>query len=149
MTTTQASPVGTAATVQTRRYPVWAVSTYATIVGAVVLLAYGAAAIGVLGSQRAGDPGASHSVALNAGSYAIGTLFSGALGIALAAALARWAKTPATTYVRTSVALVLVSLVMPLAASHTELSTKLSLAVGHVLAAAVIVPIVARRLRAS
>jgi hypothetical protein len=148
MTTTEASPVHTTA-VQTRRYPVWAVSTYATIVGAVVLLAYGAAAIGVLGSQRAGDPGASHSVALNAGSYAIGTLFSGALGILLATALVRWAKAPATTYVRTSGVLVLVSLVMPLAASHTELSTKLSLSVGHLLAAAVIVPIVARRLRAS
>jgi hypothetical protein len=123
------------------------VSAAATVLGAVVLLAYGAAAIGVLGSMRAGDPGASSTVPLNAGSFAIGVLFSGVLGTVLAAAIARYAKSPALTYLRTSIVLVAVSEFMPLAASHTHLSTKLALAIGHVLAAAVIIPIVTRRLR--
>jgi hypothetical protein len=39
-----------------------------------------------------------------------------------------------------------VSLVFPLAASHTATSTRLTLALGHLIAAAVVIPIITGRL---
>lgn len=129
--------------------PVWVVGLGATVVGALVLLAYGAVAVAAVGPLRAGDPGASHSVPLNAGSFAIGVLFCGVLGSVIAAGIARWAADPARTFVRAAVVLTAVSLVPPVFASHTDLTSKLTLVIGHLIAAAVIIPLISRRLRAS
>ena len=53
---------------------------------------------------------------------------------------------PARVYLITTIALTAVSLLAPLSAADTATSTKLTLAVGHILAAAVIIPPVTRRL---
>src|SRR5689334_19324549 len=117
------------------------------VAGAAVLTAYGALAIAVHGPMQAGDPGAAEAVPLNAASFGIGVLFSSFFGIVVAVALARWAKRPARTFAKTAIVLTSVSLAAPLASSHTDESTRLLLAVGHVVAACVVIPLVVRSLR--
>lgn len=122
--------------------------TVGAIAGAAVLFAYGAAAIAIHGPMQVGDPGASHAVPLDAASFSIGVLFSASVGVLLAVAIARWAHQPARTFTRAAVALTAVSLFFPLASSHTDEATRLALAGGHVVAAAVIIPAIVRSLRA-
>jgi hypothetical protein len=119
-------------------------SVAAAVAGAAVLFAYGAAAIAVHGSMSVGDPG--HTVPITAASFAIGVLFSSFFGVLLAVALARWAKRPAQTFTRAAIALTVVSLYAPFTA-QTDTATRYLLAVGHVIAAAVIIPLVVRSLR--
>jgi hypothetical protein len=118
----------------------------AAAAGAAVVYAYAAIAQAVHGSMQAGDPGADHAVAITAASFSIGVLFCTAVGTVIAVVLARRASSPARTFARTAVVLTAVSLVPPLLASHTDEATRLTLAGGHLLAAAVIVPIFVRRL---
>jgi hypothetical protein len=115
--------------------------------GATVLLGYGAVAVAAHGPMQAGDPGASHAVPITAASFAIGVLFSSLLGTILAVAIARWATHPARTFMRAAIALGALSLIAPLAASHTTEATRLILAGGHVIAAAVVIPVIVRALR--
>jgi hypothetical protein len=122
-------------------------SVAAVAAGAVVLLGYGAVAVAVHGPMHAGDPGAEKAVPITAASFAIGVLFSSSLGVVLAVALARWATHPARTFLRVGVVLTVVSLAAPLAASHTDESTRLFLAGGHVVAALVVIPGIVRSLR--
>jgi hypothetical protein len=126
--------------------PVWLVGASAVAVGALVLFAYGAAANALSVPMRAGEPWASHAQAISAGSFAMGTLVSAFWGIVLAVVLARWAARPGRTFAWTAAALTAVSLAFPLSASHTATATKLTLAGAHLLAAAIIVPVIARRL---
>ncbi len=119
---------------------------YAGAVAAAVGYVYGTVAQAVEGKMYAGDPGASHAAPIVAANFSGGVLFCVALGTLLAVGIARRAANPARTWVRTTVALTAVSLVPPLLASHTDNSTRLTLAGAHVLAALVVVPIVARRL---
>lgn len=119
----------------------------AAAAGAVVLLGYGALAIAVHGPMQAGDPGAAEAVPLDPASFSIGVLFSVFLGVLLALALGRWARHPARTFQRAAVALTVVSLAAPLAASHTDEATRLLLAGGHVVAAVVVIPLIVRALR--
>ena len=68
------------------------------------------------------------------------------VGVVLAAALRQWSNRPVQWWWRTTVALTAVSLVPPfLAAADTP--TALTLALLHLLAAALVVPVVARTLR--
>jgi hypothetical protein len=120
-------------------------SVAAAVAGAAVLFAYGAAAIAVHGSMSVGDPG--DTVPITAASFSIGVLFSSFFGVLLAVALGRWAKRPACTFQRVAVVLTVVSLYAPFTA-HTDTGTKYLLAVGHLVAAAVIIPLVVRSLRA-
>jgi hypothetical protein len=115
--------------------------------GAVLLLGYGAVAIAAHGPMQAGDPGASRAVPVTAASFAIGVLFSSFFGTLLAVAVARWANDPARTFLRAAVALGVLSLAAPLAASHTTEATRLILAGGHLVAAAVIIPAIVHALR--
>jgi hypothetical protein len=121
-------------------------SVVAVAAGAVALFAYGAAAIAVHGPMSVGDPG--NTVPINATSFSIGVLFSSFFGVVIAVVLARWAKRPARTFQRAAIALTVVSLYAPFTA-QTETGTKFVLAVGHVIAAAVIVPLIVRALRST
>jgi hypothetical protein len=121
-------------------------SVVAVATGAAVLFAYGAAAIAVHGPLSVGEPG--DTVPINAASFSIGVLFSSFFGVVIAVALARWAKRPARTFQRAAIALTAVSLYAPFTA-QTDTATKYLLAVGHVVAAAVIVPLIVRALRPS
>jgi uncharacterized protein DUF6069 len=145
-TDSRTSSVSTASRVA--HLPVSVVCAGATAVGAVALFGYGAIAQALGVPMQAGDPGASEAVALTPASFSIGVVSSMVLGTLLAVALARWAKNPARTFVRSALVLLAVSLFFPLAASHTEESTRLTLALGHLVAAATIVPLVTRRLAA-
>ena len=73
-------------------------------------------------------------------------MFCTVAGTILAMILAARAADPARAFVRTTVVLVAVSLVFPLAASHAAASTRLTLALGHLIAAAIVIPILALRL---
>ena len=73
-------------------------------------------------------------------------MFCTVAGTILAMILAARAAEPARAFVRTTVILVAVSLVFPLAASHTATTTRLTLALGHLIAAAIVIPILTLRL---
>jgi hypothetical protein len=69
------------------------------------------------------------------------------IGLVLAVALARWARRPQRTFVRTTVVLTALSLV-PDAIADAGSATKALLMLTHLVAAAIVVPAVARRLAA-
>ena len=118
-------------------------SVVGAVAGAAALFGYGAAAIAVHGPMQVGDPG--DTTPITAASFAIGVLFSSFFGIVLAVALARWAKHPARTFQITAIALTVVSLWAPFTA-HTDDATRFLLAVGHVVAACVVIPLIVRSL---
>jgi hypothetical protein len=118
----------------------------AAAAGAIVLYAYGTLAQALDVPMRAGEVGASQAQAITPASFAAGVVFCTAAGTILAMVLARRAANPARAFLRTSLILVAVSLVFPLAASHTATSTRLTLALGHLIAAAIVIPIITGRL---
>ena len=74
------------------------------------------------------------------------TGFFSLVGVVLAAALLRWSARPAERFVRTTVALTAVSLVPPVL-SGAGAATVVTLVALHLVAAAVMVPALARSLR--
>ena len=64
----------------------------------------------------------------------------------LAVAFARYAKRPAHTFVVVSAVLTVISFVGPLIAHHATTATRVVLELTHVVAAAIVIPMVARRL---
>jgi Family of unknown function (DUF6069) len=136
----------TRATSGLAKLPVSVTGLIAAAAGAAVLYAYGALARALSVPMRAGEPGASHAQAITPASFASGVVFCTLAGTILAMILAARAADPARVFVRTTVILVGVSLVFPLAASHTAASTRLTLALGHLIAAAIVIPILALRL---
>ena len=99
--------------------------------------------------MRAGEMGASHAQAITSASFASGVVFCTVAGTILAMILAARAAGPARAFVRTTLILVAVSLVFPLAASHTATTTRLTLALGHLIAAAIVIPVLTLRLTQS
>jgi hypothetical protein len=136
----------TPATPHLAKLPVPVAGAIAALAGAAVLYAYGtlAQALGV--PMRAGEIGASHAQAITPASFATGVVFCTVAGTILAMVLARRAAHPARAFLRTSLVLVAISLVFPLAASHTATATRLTLALGHLIAAAIVIPIITARL---
>jgi hypothetical protein len=94
----------------------------------------------------AGMPGAHHATKIAAATPGLMTLICAAIGTVLAVALARWAKRPARAFTVTTVALTFVSLIDPVFAGATAPATKITLACAHLLAAAIVIPALARRL---
>jgi hypothetical protein len=79
--------------------------------------------------------------------FAVLTVIFAALGLGIAAALRRFARRPRTAWLRTTVALTVLSFVPDVLADAT-VSTKILLMLTHVVAAAIVIPAVARRLSA-
>ncbi|MEU8218017.1 DUF6069 family protein [Micromonospora taraxaci] len=73
------------------------------------------------------------------------TFTLGVVGILLALAIRRWASEPARIWVRTAVALTALSLVPPFLV-RADLATACTLVLAHLIAAAIVIPFVARRL---
>jgi len=98
---------------------------------------------------RVGDPFGDPSsvMALPTGACATSIVMCMVLGTALAVGLNWKAQRPAYTYVVVASVLTFVSLGGPLVAAGTSAGTKFTLIVAHLIAAAVIVPLVARALR--
>jgi hypothetical protein len=94
-----------------------------------------------------GDP--ESAMTLPVGACATSIVMCMALGTAIAVLLNWKATRPAYTYVVVACVLTFVSLGAPLVAAGTSAATKFTLIVAHLIAAAVIVPLVARALRRS
>jgi hypothetical protein len=75
------------------------------------------------------------------------TMMGAVIGTVLAVSLAKWARRPQRTFVVTTVVLTAVSLVPDVMANATT-GSKLVLMLTHVVAAAIVVPALAKRLRA-
>jgi hypothetical protein len=126
--------------------PMWLVSALAGLAAAIATELYGLAARAVGVPIEAGGIGASVSGPITIGMFAMGTAVAGFWGTILAVLLARHGRRPARAYLWTTIALTAVSLAGPLLAGVTVTSTKLMLALAHILAAAIVIPVVARRL---
>ena len=74
------------------------------------------------------------------------TVICVAIGIVLAAALRRWARNPRIAFVRTALVLTALSLI-PDAIVNASVDTKLTLIATHLVAAAIVIPVIAGRLR--
>lgn len=104
---------------------------------ATALVATAAPALGV-GVDIAGAP-------IPASGFAVLTMLFSVIGLAIATALRRLAARPRTAWIRTTVTLTLLSFV-PDVLADAAVATKALLILTHVLAAAIVVPAVARRL---
>ncbi|MFC0527108.1 DUF6069 family protein [Phytohabitans kaempferiae] len=69
------------------------------------------------------------------------------VGILIALAIRRWASQPARIWIRTAVALTALSLVPPFLVD-ANLATECTLVLAHLIAAAIVIPVIARRLAA-
>jgi hypothetical protein len=125
--------------------PVWLVGVLATVAGAVVTEGFALVARAAGVPMEAASPGAAEAAGIPDGFFG-GVVFWSVAGILLAVALARWAERPARTFTAATVALTALSLAGPAVAPHTVTSTQIVLAASHVVAAAVVVPLLARRL---
>ena len=102
-----------------------------------------------LGAALAGAAGVALEVdggALPASGIAFVTAVFSLVGVALAAALRRWSSRPDALFVRIAVGLTALSLVPPLVWS-SDAATAVTLVVLHLVAAAVVVPALARALQ--
>jgi hypothetical protein len=129
--------------------PIWLVGAVAAVFAAAVLYGYGVLAQALGMTMHAGEVGATKADRITPASFPQGVILCSAIGIVLAMALHRWAKRSARTFARVTSVLVAVSLAFPLLASHTTEVTRLTLAGGHLLAAAIMIPIVTYRLRSA
>jgi hypothetical protein len=86
---------------------------------------------------------------LKPGGCSVMVVLAALAGAALLAGLRRWASNPRRTWVRATVALTVLSFVPDLAVPDTSATSRIVLMSAHVLAAAIVIPTVARRLTAS
>lgn len=142
---TTTSPSHTAATVRRPR-PVWLVSALAGVVAAVATELYGLAARAAGIPMSAAGFGSARATSITVGMFAMGTLICTFWATVLAVVLARYVRYPARAYLVTTLVLTALSLAVPLSAADTAISTKVMLACGHLLAAAIVIPAVTRRL---
>jgi hypothetical protein len=114
--------------------------------GATVLAAVATTAVAAAG-QAVGVSTAVAGATIPASGFATLTVIFSVIGLLVAVGLRRFARHPRTTWIRTTVALTVLSLV-PDVLADAATSTKMLLMATHVVAAAIVIPAVARRLRA-
>jgi hypothetical protein len=151
MTTTVSTPTNTTTATRAPYGRLLLVNLGATVAAGVAAEAW-TGIVRATGTELAvGDPfGDPDSVmTLPVGACATSIVMCMVLGTALAVLLNWKAKRPAFTYVVVASVLTFVSLGGPLVAAGTSAGTKFTLIVAHLIAAAVIVPVVARCLRRS
>ncbi|MBY8877243.1 DUF6069 family protein [Actinacidiphila acidipaludis] len=130
------------------RRPVWQVCYLAALAACVVVELWGLAARAAGVPMRAAGLGSQHASTITVGMFAMGTMVVTFWFTFAVVLIARFAKNPARLYLRTALPLLALSLAAPLTAADTATSTQLVLAAAHLIAGAIIVPVVARRLRA-
>lgn len=96
--------------------------------------------------MRAAPHSATAGRAIPMSGFAQGTLMCTAIGVVLALAFAHWARRPARTFAAVTIVLTLVSFAGPITTGYATTGTRLVLALTHVVAAAIVIPAVARRL---
>jgi uncharacterized membrane protein len=115
--------------------------------GAIAVVVAAAATTAVAAAAQAvGISLAISGAAIPPPGFATLTVIFSVLGLLIAVGLRRFARNPRTTWIRTTVALTALSLV-PDAIADADSATKAVLMLTHLVAAAVVVPAVARRLR--
>ena len=146
MNTTFAPDLTMASPSQPVRGRVWTVGLVAGLVAgaATEVFAFAAHAGGI--TMRAGNLGASTAADIPPGSFAMGTLVCTIWGTVLAAVLARRATRPARSFTVAATVLAVLSLIGPIGAGATGVSTKLVLCVAHLVAAGIVIPALRRRL---
>jgi lysylphosphatidylglycerol synthetase-like protein (DUF2156 family) len=117
------------------------------LTGTVVIEAYAAVGRAAGVTMNAGAPGARSAQHLTAATFAMAVFICSLLGTVLALLLARYSQRAARTFVATAIALTAVSLVSPIAAAHTPVSTKAFLGFAHLIVASIVIPCLARPLR--
>ncbi|MFF7245399.1 DUF6069 family protein [Embleya sp. NPDC008237] len=125
---------------------VWMVSVAAGVAAAIGTEVYGLLARGLGVPMRAGNIGAETADPITVGMFAMGTAVGLSIGTVLAVLVARFAARPARTYLVATVVLTALSMAGPLPAGDTPASTKAMLCGAHLVAAAIVVPVVMRRL---
>ena len=128
------------------RRPVWQVSYLSGLAASVVVETWGLAARAVGVPMRAAGLGAHHATPVTVGMFAMGTMVVTFWSTFAVVLMARFAKNPKRTYLRTALPLLALSLAVPLTAADTAISTTPTLAAAHLIAGAIIMPAVARRL---
>jgi uncharacterized protein DUF6069 len=131
----------TTTTTTTRTATLWKTVALATLVAAV------ATEVVVALANAIGPDVVLQGKAMPAGGCAIGVLMCMVPAVALLAALKRWAPRPARTWIRATVVLTALSVIPDLTVSGTPTGSRIALMTAHTVAAAIIVPAVARRLR--
>lgn len=126
--------------------PVWQVSAFAGVIAAVATELYGLVARAAGVPMSAAGFGEATATPVTVGMFAMGTLLCTVLAAILAMILARFVARPARAFARVTVVLTALSLAVPLSAADTATATRLALAGAHLLAAAIIIPTVSRRL---
>jgi hypothetical protein len=131
------------------RRPVWLVNYLAALVACVVVEVWGLIwrAAGV--PMRAASLGSAHASTITVGMFAMGTMVVTFWFTFVVVLIARYARDPRRVYLRTALPLLVLSLAAPVLAQDTAAATKIVLAVAHLIAGAIIIPVVARRLRAA
>jgi amino acid transporter len=140
MSTTPQVPTSSTQTPTARRQPVWRHGVAAALVASVATTVLAAVASGA-GVSFADSKGASIPIA----GFAELTLVFSLVGVGIAAAMARKARRPRSTFVRTTVALTVLSFVPDLTVGF-DAGSAVTLITLHVVAAAIVVPVLARRL---
>lgn len=137
--TTALAAFTTDATTKPRTTPLWRIGALAGVLAAMATSAVAAVALAVdVPLEVDGEQ-------IPVLGFAELTLVGTVIGVLLAKALVRWSATPRRTFTAATVALTALSLVPDLAVTATT-ATKLVLIATHVVAAAIVIPAVARRL---
>ncbi|HKE77095.1 MAG TPA: DUF6069 family protein [Acidimicrobiales bacterium] len=119
--------------------PLWRSTARAGVAAAVATTAVAA------GALAAGVPLEISGEPIPVASFAQLTLMGATLGLLLATALRRWAARPRRTFTAATVALTVLS-VVPDLMPDAAVATKATLVATHVVAAALVIPAIARRL---
>lgn len=134
------SAAAATSTARPARVSVWKHGVLASVVAAAATTTFAAIA-SAAGVSFADSTGAS----IPAAGFGTLTLAFSLIGVGLAAVLARKARRPRRTFVRTTTALVALSLV-PDVTFGFDVASAICLMTAHVIAAAIVVPALARRL---
>jgi hypothetical protein len=126
---------------------VFQVSIAAGAAALAVIEAYGAIARAAGVPLRAAAFGAHTATQVNPGWLAFGVALGTFWGTVLAVVFARRAARPARAFLTATLPLLMLSLAGPVTA-HAPAATKVTLVCGHLIAAAIIIPAVTRRLAA-
>jgi Na+/melibiose symporter-like transporter len=126
--------------------PLWLVGVGAVATGAVAAMLFSAVARVIDIPLAASNSEDTAAEVIPAWGFGFAVTLCGVLGVLFALACARWAKRPARTFTITAIVFTVVSFASPLTAQNATTATRVALEVSHVLAAAVIIPLIAARM---
>jgi hypothetical protein len=126
--------------------PIWRVGALAGVAAAVATTIVGLIAKAADVPLEARGMGQDAAEEIGLYFFALNTLIWVAVGTVIAVVMARRAKQPARTFVITAIVLTLLSLGSPAMARDATAATKVSLAIAHVVAAAIVIPALGWRL---